>query len=145
VENDVDGGETTLYTPVMDLLGASSPVISYWRWFSNNSGASPGADIMTIQISDDLTNWSDVEILGPGGPNTTGGWIQHTFNVADFALLTSTVQMRFIVSDLGAGSIIEAAIDDFVYEDVDCSGVADCNSNGVPDAEDIANGTSRRL
>ncbi len=141
-ENDVDGGETTLYSPVMNLLGASNPVISYWRWYSNNSGASPGADIMTIQISDDLANWTNVELIGPTGPDTTGGWIQHTFTVADFALLTSTVQMRFIVGDLGAGSIIEAAIDDFVFEDVDCSGVADCNANGIPDADDIANGTS---
>ena len=141
-ENDVDGGETTLYSPVMDLLGASSPVISYWRWYSNNSGASPGADTMTIQISDDLANWTNVELLGPTGPDTIGGWIQHSFNVTDFVLLTSTVQMRFIVGDLGAGSIVEAAIDDFAYEDVDCSGVADCNANGIPDAEDIANGTS---
>ena len=141
-ENDVDGGETTLYSPVMNLLGASNPVISYWRWYSNNAGASPAADTMTMQIADDLANWTNVELLGPTGPDTTGGWIQNTFNVADFALLTSTVQMRFIVGDLGAGSIIEAAIDDFVFEDVDCSGVADCNANGIPDADDITSGTS---
>ena len=141
-ENDVDGGETALYSPVMDLTTSSNPVISYWRWYSNNSGASPGADIMSIQISDDLANWTNIEVLGPTGPNASGGWIQHSFNVSDFALLTSNVQVRFIVGDLGAGSIVEAAIDDFSYEDVDCSGVADCNGNGVIDADDIANGTS---
>ena len=97
---------------------------------------------MSIQISDDLANWTNIEVLGPTGPNASGGWIQHSFNVSDFALLTSNVQVRFIVGDLGAGSIVEAAIDDFSYEDVDCSGVADCNGNGVIDADDIANGTS---
>ncbi|MDE0960593.1 MAG: hypothetical protein OSB09_07415 [Planctomycetota bacterium] len=140
--NDVDGGSTTLYSPAMDLTSSTTPQISYFRWYSNDSGASPGADVFVVQVSDDQATWIDVETVGPSGTGTSGGWIEHSFMVADFVLLTGNVQLRFTVSDLGAGSIVEAGIDDFRYEDVDCSGITDCNLNGVPDAQDIAGGTS---
>ncbi|MDA1267326.1 MAG: choice-of-anchor B family protein, partial [Planctomycetota bacterium] len=42
-ENDVDGGRTTLLTPIMDLTGGDM-TISYWRWYSNSAGSSPNAD-----------------------------------------------------------------------------------------------------
>ena len=142
-ENDVDGGSTTLYSAVLDLSGSSNPQISYFRWYSNDSGASPNADIFEVEISDDGSSWIDVETLGPTGAGTSGGWIEHSFVVSDFVLLSTTVQVRFIASDLASGSIIEAAIDDFRIEDVDCSGLEDCNVNGIPDAEDIAAGTSQ--
>ncbi len=140
-ENDVDGGSTTLYSAVMDLSGSSTPQISYFRWYSNDTGGSENADIFEIEISDDGSSWVDVETIGPAGAGTSGGWIEHSFLVSDFVLLSSSVQVRFIASDLGGGSIIEAAIDDFRLEDVNCS-VPDCNTNGIPDADDIANGTS---
>jgi len=141
-ENDIDGGSTTLYTPVMDLTGSTNPLISYFRWYSNDSGASPGADVFVVQISDDLSTWITVETVGPTGTGTGGGWIEHSFTASEFVLLSSTVQVRFTASDLGSGSIVEAAIDDFRYEDVDCSGITDCNLNGIPDDQDIAAGTS---
>ncbi|MDE0958122.1 MAG: hypothetical protein OSB12_05730 [Planctomycetota bacterium] len=140
--NDVDGGSTTLYSQVMDLTSSTNPQVSYFRWYSNDSGASPSADVFVVQVSDDQSTWIDVETVGPGGTGTSGGWIEHSFLVADFVLLSGNVQVRFIASDLGSGSIVEAGIDDFRYEDVDCSGITDCNLNGVPDSQDIANGTS---
>ena len=50
---DVDGGKTTLFSPTFDLSGYDRPVISYWRWYSNDQGADPGADIFVVDISDD--------------------------------------------------------------------------------------------
>ena len=141
--NDVDGGSTTLYSPVLDLSSSTNPQVSYFRWYSNDSGASPSADVFVVQVSDDQSTWIDVETVGPGGTGTSGGWIEHSFQVSDFVLLTGNVQVRFTASDLGSGSIVEAGVDDFRYEDVDCSGINDCNLNGVPDAQDIANGTSQ--
>ena len=123
-ENDVDGGTTTLYSPVYDLSGSVDPLVSYWRWYSNDSGASPNADIFTVQITNDSgSSWSDVEILGPSGANTSGGWIQNQFSVSSFVTPSSSVQLRFIASDLGSGSIVEAAIDDLEIIEV-------CPSNG---------------
>ena len=140
--NDVDSGTTTLYSPAFDLSQTAAPVFSYWRWYNNSSGASPGADIFVVQVSDDLSSWVDVETVGPTGAGTAGGWIQHEFIVSDFVLLSTTVQVRFQASDLGSGSIVEAGVDDFVIHDVDCGGIVDCNSNGIDDSLDISSGTS---
>jgi len=39
--NDVDGGHTTLVTPLIDLADVAEAVIGYWRWYDNSSGAAP--------------------------------------------------------------------------------------------------------
>lgn len=125
-ENDVDGGATTLFTPIMDLTGGLDPSVTlsveYWRWYANGTGASPYSDIFVIEITNDLTNWVNVETIGPAnGENTNGGWIQHSFDPSTLIPLTSTVQMRFIASDLDLGSIVEAGIDDFRVVEQICS------------------------
>src|SRR5690606_30686323 len=49
--NDVDGGQTTLTSPTIDLAGMVDPVVSYWRWYSNDTGAAPNSDVFEIDIS----------------------------------------------------------------------------------------------
>ena len=138
--NDIDGGTTTLTSPVFDLSAATDPQISYFLWYSNTSGASPSQDVFRTEISSDGgVTWALLEEVGPSGPDTGGGWIQRQFNLSAFITLTSSVQVRFIASDLGSPSVVEAAIDDLVISDLDCN---DCNGNGVNDATDIAAGTS---
>ena len=112
-ENDVDGGITTLLSPVFDASGLNSVEVSYWRWYSNTAGASPNADIFEVEVSaDGGATWVDVETVGPTGAGTDGGWIQASFELASIVTPTSSMQLRFIASDLGNGSIVEAAIDD---------------------------------
>lgn len=141
-ENDVDGGRTTLLSPAFDATGLSDGTLSYWRWYSNSSGASPNADVFTVEISNNNgANWVNVEVVGPTGPGTSGGW--NLVEVDIDALLTPTNQMRvrFIAEDAGSGSIIEAAIDDVTVSGIGCDVVlADCNGNGIVDADDIASG-----
>lgn len=110
-ENDVDGGKTTLFTPVFDLSAEPEADIEYWRWYANNFGTA-NDDVFTIDVSNDGTNWVNVETLGPTGPGTRGSWILHRFRVADFVTPTATVQVRFVADDSGTGSIVEAGVDD---------------------------------
>lgn len=120
-ENDVDGGFTSLLSPVYDLSGMSDPLISYWRWYSNGTGGAPGADIFEVDISNDAgLSWSSVEVVGPTGAGTGGGWISYSFNVASVVTPTDMVQMRFRASDLATGSIVEAGIDDLQISEVGC-------------------------
>ncbi len=118
-EEDIDDGKTTLVTPVIDL-SAGSARIAYQRWYSNNTGASPGADIFEVEITNNGSNWVDVETVGPTGPETSGGWIYHEFEVSDFVTPTANVQVRFIASDEGSGSVVEAAVDEFQVFEVSC-------------------------
>ena len=114
-ENDVDGGSTALLSPIFDLDGAVSATLSYARWYSNDTGASPGADVFEVYLSDDGgATWKSAEVVGPTGAGTTGGWVEVSLNIGDFVSLTGQVRARFVASDLGSGSIVEAALDDVV-------------------------------
>ncbi len=137
---DVDGGTTTLLSPMINALVASDPYISYWRWYSNNQGSNPGSDTFKVDISfNNGSSWTNVETVGPTGAEAGGGWYPHAFRVSDFGTLTSQVKVRFVASDLGGTSTIEAAVDDFKVVDVDCNGCSlsnycssNPNSTGVP-------------
>jgi Zn-dependent metalloprotease len=113
-ENDVDGGRTTVVSPPLDLAGRTGVQVTYWRWYSNDTGASPNADVFRVGVSADGINWANAQEIGPGGNLTDGGWVESTFSVDSFITPSATTQFRFIAADDGAGSIIEAAIDDVV-------------------------------
>ena len=84
-DNDVDGGSTAIYSPVMD---ASDPdaILGYWRWYSTMTDGSPSDDVLSINVSDDGgLSWTNLETIGPGGPETDGGWIRKEFRVAEVA------------------------------------------------------------
>jgi len=115
--NDVDGGSTTLYSPVFDLNGAFRATISYWRWYSNDEGFNPDSDVFVVEINNG-SGWVNVETVGPTSPGEA--WFKHEFDPASIVPLTDTMQVRFIASDLGPGSIVEAAVDDFRVEVIDC-------------------------
>ena len=111
--SDVDGGTTTLTSPAMD---ASDPdaLISYWRWYSNTFGATPMTDIFVVEVSDDNgANWVDLETVGPAGAEVGGGWFRKEFLIADIAGIVNSAQfrVRFLASDLGDGSVVEAGVD----------------------------------
>ena len=144
-ENDVDNGTTTLLSPVLDGTGSGEAWMSYWRWYSNNTGSAPGQDTMPIEISNDGgSSWSLVETVGPTGSEASGGWFHHSFRVADILTPTNQLRLRVVARDLGAGSIVEAAFDDFRLFLLECDDVlADCNQNGILDSDDIASGRSQ--
>lgn len=140
-ENDVDGGSTTLIAPPIDLDSADDATISYWRWYSNDTGGSPNADVFIVDISnDDGASWVNVETIGPSGPGTSGGWLFHEFDVADFVAPTSQVRVRFIASDAADGSLVEAAVDDFLVRRFSCDGAAaagDLDGDGLVGINDF--------
>lgn len=140
-DNDVDGGTTSLVSNLIDLSTTESATISYARWYSNNTGASPNADVFEVYVSDDDgQNYELVETVGPAGAGTSGGWIETGFNVGDFVGLTSMVRVKFVASDLGDGSVVEAGIDDVRIFGVSCSDAcpADLTGDGNLDFFDVS-------
>ncbi|UCF66121.1 MAG: exo-alpha-sialidase [Acidobacteriota bacterium] len=154
-DNDIDGGKTTLFSPVLDVSGLLDPHIGYWRWYSNDTGASPNEDVFMIDISDDGgETWTNVETVGPTGSEASGGWFFHLFRVEDLVTPTANVVLRFVAADEGSGSLVEAAIDDLVITDcqeclfdpdcddgVFCNGIeacleGSCQSGTAPDCAD---------
>ena len=126
--NDVDGGETTLESPIYDLSTYTNPIFSYYRWYINNppSGANPGNDSWEVQISNNGSNWIKVERTNVSDKS----WRRFAFRVKDYVTLSNTVQIRFVAEDslipganLNGGSIVEAAIDDFYLYEEGTSGI----------------------
>ena len=138
--SDIDGGNTVLTSPVMDASGGGA-VVSYYRWFNNAAGAGAGEDVMTIQIQNGDNNWVNLEVVGPTGPGSTGGWYQVSFAVADYVTPTSTVQVRFDAEDNGGASVVEAGVDGIRIDAFDCEStncVADWNDDGEVNFFDVA-------
>ncbi|MBN1511277.1 MAG: hypothetical protein JXB13_04630 [Phycisphaerae bacterium] len=128
---DVDGGKTTLMSPVFDLSGVSDPTISYYRWYSNDTGAAPNEDMFVVGISNNGgTSWQSAETVGPSGAGTSGGWIYHEFRVADFVSPSAQIKLRFVASDHGSPSLVEAALDDFRITAFECVPTETC-TDGV--------------
>jgi len=105
---DVDDGHTTLLSPVFDLSGADWALVSYWRYYVLETSFD---DVFTVDISSDGgATWTNLETV-----TSTAGWTEarHELDPAT-TQFTAQMQLRFIASDYGAGSLVEALIDDIV-------------------------------
>ena len=127
--NDVDNGSTTLTSPAFDATGAGDMIVSYWRWYSNDQGASPNEDSMPVSISnDDGQTWTLLEDV----TENTNAWTYAEFAIADYLEPTAQMRLRFVASDLGDGSLVEAGVDDLLVFSLgcDCPTGADFNGDG---------------
>jgi Zn-dependent metalloprotease len=107
--NDIDGGRTTLTSPVWDLTSYESVEIRYWKWYNNAAGNAPNADWWKVLVSNDGgATWTVLEET----METTPGWEAFTFAVADHFTAPGQLQLQFIAEDENEGSLVEAAIDD---------------------------------
>ncbi len=114
-ENDVDDGQTILRSPDIDVTGMVQPVLRYYRWYSNNAGATPGTDYWTVNISSDGgSNWEILERTR----NSDASWKPQVFVLRDIIDLTTNMNVRFIAADEDPGSLVEAAVDDFEILDI---------------------------
>ncbi len=105
---DVDGGRTTLLSPTYAIPPGVSPVLSYWRWYSNDLGFSPGTDNWEVQIKDQTGIWKTLEQTA----QSENSWNERQFLLKHYFENPNFVQLKFIAEDAGDGSLVEAAVDD---------------------------------
>ena len=112
--NDVDGGTTTLTSPLIDASGPRGFVVTGAElrcsvWYSNNAGASPNLDSMPVEISrDDGASWAQVALVS----ENRAAWWTLSVPFGETAPPTATTRVRFRARDLAPGSIVEAGVDD---------------------------------
>jgi hypothetical protein len=106
-EQDVDGGRTSLLSPVFDLSGATWARLTYWRWFVDATNVD---DNFWVYLSNNGgTTWTVLERLQA----TARPWIKATFpDLGQVLPLTSQMRLKFAAEDIGSGSLVEAALDD---------------------------------
>ena len=111
---DVDEGGTVLTSPVFDASGLDNPIVTYARWYSNNTGTHPQSDVMLVEISNDGgETWTTLEEIGPTGPVVFGGWQRSIRPIGNAVAQSEEMQVRFVVDDFAGDSNIEAAVDSF--------------------------------
>jgi hypothetical protein len=108
--NDVDGGKTTLFSPVFNLAGFNRAFLSYAVWYTNDRGSNPGGDTWLVQATDDGSSWVDLE----NTTLSTNAWVVRSFDLETLLSLTNNVRIRFVASDDASGSLVEAAVDEFL-------------------------------
>lgn len=108
--SDVDDGTTILTSPALDASSGNT-TLTYALWYSNNVGVID--DSMSVQVSNNNGgSWTTIDTLGPGDADSGGGWFQYNFDLDSiFASPSNQVRVRFNVSDLGDGSVVEAGVD----------------------------------
>ena len=141
---DVDGGKTTLFSPIYDLSDYSTAAVSYWRWYANAAagGANPGNDIWRVDVSNDGGNiWYSLEETN----QNENSWTRHQFILNDETIsLSNQIKFRFIAEDIyydgdsgSGGSIIEAGVDDFKILVFNDGVLGDVNYDGELNVQDV--------
>jgi len=129
--SDVDGGTTSIESPMFDLGGLQLPVVEYAYWFSNDLGGGPGADVLRLEVSQDGGgSWYPLDSVQRGDRV----WRKRQVRLTNVVAPAAGISFRFLASDAGLGSIVEAAIDDFRI--VALSGQPDADGDAIPDAAD---------
>lgn len=137
---DVDTGATTLISPPFSVDALGAPRVSYARWLY----AGDADDALTVSISaDDGATWTLLERVhaDPSRP-ASNAWTRVRFDLAWHTPnlpRTATMRLRFVAEDAGASSLVEAAIDDVLVEDVVCppSCAGDFDNSGDASVEDL--------
>ncbi len=125
-DHDVDGGKVTLTSPVFDLTGFNKPQLSYYRWHNNSGGQNPQQDTFYVAISNDSgQTWTSLEKYRFSG--TT--WALKQFQLRGMLPFTNEMLVRFVATDRGGVSTVEAGVDDFKIVETLVTG--DMNGDGL--------------
>lgn len=112
--SSVNGGKTTLTSPVLDLSAVADPRVVFWRWYYHShpvGGSLALSQPFVTEISNDGgTTWSTVSLT----QRSIGAWERIEIRVTDFFASPGNVRIRFTAQNR-VGGITEAAVDDFEY------------------------------
>lgn len=131
---DVDNGITTLQSPILGTMVPGAH-LRYWFWYTNNLGGSPNLDEFVVQVSGDGIVWTTATTV----QSSATLWREADITLNGLLAVGSAIRVRFIAQDLGAGSLVEAAIDDVKIVNIGCSSViGDINGDGLVNGFDLA-------
>jgi len=125
-EADVDGGKTTLLSPVFDLSSGgpyARVTARYRRWYSNQLGSELDDTWRVDASNNGGASWTNVETATLGN----NAWTPVSVDLLALFGTPGQIRFRFVADDAGGGSIVEAGVDDFELVAVPQGAV------GVPD------------
>ena len=107
LDGDVDGGCTTLRSPIFDLSAADQAFLSYYRWYAM-LGAYPNDSLHVDVSSDGGTSWVPLELL----TSMENSWTKVTKDLGQYITLTDQVCFRVKACDFNQTTTVAAGLDD---------------------------------
>lgn len=98
---------TSLETPALSAASFERLELSYWRWFYTGGG--PGPDSYRVEVSQESGGFRTVEEV----TTKANHWVEVRKELTEFVTPFDGMVLRFVVSDGGGESIVEAGLDDF--------------------------------
>ena len=140
--DDIDGGQTSIISPIFNLEEYQSVLLTYFKWFTNNLSDNPSTDRFKVEVSDDGgDNWVYIE-------NTNlsdNSWKRNRCLLSDYISLTNNVVFKVSAEDIfnegdfgSGGSLVEAAFDDFSLQAIDYEYLlGDANNDSLLNVLDV--------
>ncbi len=128
---DVDGGGVVLMSPVFDLSSLESPTLEMAVWMFGQAG-----DSMEIAMSSNAgVSWTVVDSF-----SNTDGWEDVSYSIADYVDPSLAFRARITVTDGGADSTVEGAVDGVLIASKICQGGCrvDINDDGTLNFFDVS-------
>lgn len=107
--HDLDGGRTTLYSPVYESSSGEAVLLAFYLWFSNDRGGGAEGDAFAVAVRDGNTGvWRPLTER----TRSTRGWERILLPLPAEAGRTGALQFRFTAADHSPESQVEALVDD---------------------------------
>ena len=109
--DDVDGGRTTIYAPLMDLSLYQDVSFSFHTWFKNGGGQGAPNDSLLVSIN----NGSETTLLySRSVQDASSSWVAHQVDLPEGMELTNVMQLTVQTMDFdNSGHLVEAGFDNF--------------------------------
>ena len=121
--SDVDNGTTTLTSPVMDMSYGGT--VSYAYWLNDDPLGYLGVeDSMEVEVAINAAgdNWQNIRTY----TTASAGWRTDSIEVGTEVSATATFRIRFSVSDLTPGDVVEGGLDAVAVTSFTCEETANC-------------------
>lgn len=117
--DDVDGGVASSRSPVVDLSGVGSAILSLQFFHGQRDpGDDPSGDFFRIQLSNDGGTTFPVDLVSEGDAPSSAVWRPLTTRLEEHLPLTDQMVLRVQAADGPAeGDLVEAGLDDVVFLD----------------------------
>jgi len=128
---------STLISPTLNATGAAYG-LSYARWFFTDSAGSTDSFVVNVS-NDNGATWKNFETINGGSADGIGGWKVKLADLASKITPTSTMKVRFVITDNLPYSTVEGGVDSVKLVVFNCGTTcpSDFNGDGFVNGDDF--------
>ncbi len=129
--DDIDGGETILTSPVFDLSTYANAYVYFDRWFYNGGGFGSPNDSLVVELSNG-SNTVMIDFSDANDPDMST-WASREIQVSSVIVPTNNMQLIVRAMDQNPGHVAEGGFDKFQVIDSIATTIEDVAINEIKD------------